>query len=129
MSSTLVRIEDRQLTLTNLTKVLYPKVGFTKGQIIDYYARIAPYLVPHLRERPLTMKRYPNGVEGHVFYEKRSPSHRPEWVKTFTVEKTDEDDIPYTVVNDLSTLIWVANLASIELHPSLSRIPTLEKPT
>jgi len=129
VSSALVNIGDRQLSLSNLEKVFYPQTGFTKGQVLDYYARIAPYLLPHLQDRPLTLKRYPNGVDGHMFYEKRSPGHRPAWVKTFRVPKEGEADIPYTLANDLPTLIWVANLASIELHPSLSRAPALECPT
>lgn len=129
MASALVSVGDRELSVSNLDKVMFPKTGFTKGQVLDYYARIAPYLLPHLFERPLTLKRYPNGVEGHVFYEKRSPGHRPKWVKTFRVKKTGEPDIPYTLANDLPTLIWVANLASLELHPSLSQAPELERPT
>ncbi len=129
MSSALVSIGDRQLSLSNLGKVFYPLTGFTKGQVLDYYARIAPYLLPHLQDRPLTLKRYPEGVEGLSFYEKRSPSHRPKWVQTFRVKKEGEADIPYTLINDLPTLIWVANLASIELHPSLSTAPRLEQPT
>jgi bifunctional non-homologous end joining protein LigD len=123
-----VEIEGRELKLSNLDKVLYPKAGFTKGDVIDYYAEIAPVLLPHLRDRPLTMKRYPDGVEAEYFYEKQSPSHRPEWVATAPV-KTGSKTIDYTLANDLPTLVWLANLADLELHTSLSRVPEIERPT
>jgi len=80
-----VQVENRELSLSNLDKVLYPETGFTKAQVIDYYSRVAPALVPHLKDRPLTLKRYPNGVEGEMFYEKNCPSHRPPWVQTARV--------------------------------------------
>jgi bifunctional non-homologous end joining protein LigD len=102
---------------------MYPKTGFTKGQVIDYYTRIAPALLPHLRDRPLTMKRYPNGVEGQFFYEKRCPSHAPEWVRREQVGK-----IEYVVCDDLPTLVWLANLADLELHPSLSLVDDNDRP-
>ena len=98
--------------------------GFTKGQVIDYYTRVAPALLPHLRDRPLTLKRYPNGVEGQFFYEKNCPSHRPDWVHTEHVSGID-----YCVCNDLPTLVWAANLADLELHPSLSLARDIERPT
>jgi bifunctional non-homologous end joining protein LigD len=123
-----VEIEGRELKLSNLDKVLYPKAGFPKGDVIDYYAEIAPVLLPHLRDRPLTMKRYPDGVEAEYFYEKQSPSHRPEWVATAPV-KTGSKTIDYTLANDLPTLVWLANLADLELHTSLSRVPEIERPT
>lgn len=129
MGSTEVTVGTRRLSLSNLEKVLYPAAGFSKGEVLDYYARISPWLLPHLRDRPLTLKRYPNGVEGPSFYEKRCPSHRPAWVKTFTVHQRHQAPIPFTLANDLPTLIWVANLASIELHPSLSKVPQLDRPT
>jgi bifunctional non-homologous end joining protein LigD len=119
-----VAVEGRTLSLSNLDKVMYPAVGFTKGQVIDYYTRVAPALLPHLRNRPLTMKRYPNGVEGEFFYEKRCPSHAPEWVRRETVGK-----IEYCVCDDLPTLVWLANLADLELHPSLSLIDDIDRPT
>jgi len=119
-----VEVEGRRLSLSNLDKVMYPAVGFTKGQVIDYYTRIAPAVLPHLRNRPLTLKRYPNGVEGQHFYEKRCPSHAPEWVRRETVEK-----ITYCVCDDLSTLVWLANLADLELHPSLSTVDDILRPT
>lgn len=114
-----VDVEGRTLTLTNLDKVLYPEVGFTKGQVLDYYSRIAPVLLPHLSGRPLTLKRYPNGVEGHAFFEKNAPSHQ-DWVRTVTLpapgSTKDRDTIDYVVVTELATLVWVAQLASLELH-------------
>jgi bifunctional non-homologous end joining protein LigD len=123
-----VEVEGRELKLSNRDKVLYPKAGFAKGDVIDYYAEIAPVLLPHLRDRPLTMKRYPDGVEAEYFYEKQSPSHRPEWVATAPV-KTGSKTIDYTLANDLATLVWLANLADLELHTSLSRWPEMERPT
>ncbi len=119
-----VEVEGRRLSLSNLAKVMYPDTGFTKGQVIDYYTRIAPAVLPHLRNRPLTLKRYPNGVEGQYFYEKRCPSHAPEWVRREQVEK-----ITYCVCDDLPTLVWLANLADLELHPSLSLVDDINRPT
>ncbi len=107
---------------------MYPETGFTKGQVIDYYTRIAPCLLPHLRDRPLTLKRYPNGVEGGHFYEKQCPSHRPEWVRSEPVELSSKT-IDFCVCDDLPTLVWLANLADLELHPSLSKVPHVERPT
>jgi bifunctional non-homologous end joining protein LigD len=118
-----VEVEGRRLSLSNLDKVMYPAVGFTKGQVIDYYTRVAPVLLPHLRDRPLTLKRYPNGVEGQYFYEKRCPSHAPEWVRT-----AKAFDIEYVVCDDLPTLVWLANLADLELHPSLSGADEIMRP-
>ena len=116
-----VDVGGRRLKLTNLEKVLYPKAGFTKGQVIDYYARIAPVLVPHLRGKPLTLKRYPNGVDEPYFFEKNATQHRPDWVKTAPIwSEGNHRNVNYILSNDLATLIWVANLAAIELHPSLS---------
>ncbi|HEV2790631.1 MAG TPA: DNA ligase D, partial [Solirubrobacterales bacterium] len=125
-----VTVEGRELMLSNLDKVLYPKAGFTKGELIDWYARIAEVLLPHLRGRPLTLKRYPNGVEGKHFYEKRCPSHRPDWVTTAKVwSDRHKEEVDYCVVEDLPTLVWAANLADIELHTSLSRAAEIERPT
>jgi bifunctional non-homologous end joining protein LigD len=125
-----VTVEGRELELSNLDKVLYPKVGFSKGQLIDWYARIADVLLPHLRARPLTLKRYPEGVEGKHFYEKRCPSHRPEWVQTARIwSDRHKGEIDYCVAEDTSTLVWLANLADIELHTSLSRCEAMERPT
>jgi bifunctional non-homologous end joining protein LigD len=119
-----VDVQGHRLSLSNLDKVLYPAVGFTKGQVIDYYTRVAPYVLPHLRDRPLTLKRYPNGVEGQYFYEKRCPSHAPEWVRREEVQ-----GITYCVCDDLPTLVWLANLADLELHPSLSQVDEILRPT
>jgi len=123
-------VEDRKIHVSNLGKVLYPKVGFTKGQVIDYYIRIASVLLPHLKDRPLTMKRYPDGVEGEFFYEKNCPSHRPKWVQTAKVWSEGNDRFMYyCLVQDLPTLVWAANLADLELHTSLSRKNNIERPT
>ena len=123
-------VEDRKIQVSNLDKVLYPKVGFTKGQVIDYYIRVAPLLLPHLKDRPLTMKRYPDGVEGEFFYEKNCPSHRPKWVQTAKVwSEGNQRIMHYCLANDLPTLVWAANLADLELHTSLSRKNKIERPT
>ena len=130
MADTTVAVEGKQLKLSNLDKVLYPEVGFTKGEVISYYQRIAPVLLPHLAGRPLTLKRYPNGVDDKFFYEKRCPSHRPEWVNTVEIySDRNKGKIPYCVVDDLPTLVWVANLASLELHTSLSLGEEILRPT
>ena len=123
-----VEVEGRRLSLSNLDKVMYPETGFTKGQVIDYYTRVAPVLLPHLRDRPLTLKRYPNGVEGGHFYEKQCPSHRPEWVRSEPVDLQSKT-IRFCVCDDLPTIVWLANLADLELHPSLSKVPEVERPT
>jgi bifunctional non-homologous end joining protein LigD len=125
-----VEVEGRSLKLTNLEKVLYPATRFTKGQMIDWYISIAPALLAHLRDRPLTLKRYPNGVEGEYFYEKRSPRHRPDWVQTVRLpSESSKSEIDYTLCQDLPTLVWLANLADIELHPSLSRAQAMACPS
>ena len=116
------------MRLTNLDKVLYPVPGFTKGQVIDYYTRVAPYVLPHLLGRPLTLKRYPNGVDGGHFYEKQCPSHRPDWVRTAAIP-VSRKTIDFCLCDDLPTLVWAANLADLELHPSLSRAEAIEHPT
>jgi bifunctional non-homologous end joining protein LigD len=119
-----VLTDGRRLKLTNWEKVLFPKTGFTKGELIAYYARLAPVVLPHLRDRPLTLKRYPNGVEQQYFYEKQSPSHRPDWVQTVKI-----GEVNYTLAQDRPTLVWLANLADIELHTSLSLARAPEQPT
>jgi len=125
-----LKVADRKIQVSNLDKVLYPKVGFTKGQVIDYYIRIAPVLLPHLKDRPLTMKRYPDGVEAEFFYEKNCPTHRPKWVQTARVwSEGNQRIMDYCLVNDLPTLVWAANLADLELHTSLSRKNKIERPT
>ena len=119
-----VDVGGHTLSRSNLDKVLSPAAGFTKGQVIDYYTRIAPAVLPHLRDRPLTLKRYPNGVEGQYFYEKRCPSHAPDWVRREAVQ-----NIEYCVCDDLPTLVWLANLPDPELHPSLSKVDDILRPT
>jgi len=114
--------------VTNLDKVLYPKAGFTKGQVIDYYIRISLVLLPYLRNRPITMKRYPDGVEGFFFYEKKCPAHRPEWIRTAKVPKTGGGEVNYCVMDDLPALVWAANLADLELHTFLHVAPRIDRP-
>jgi bifunctional non-homologous end joining protein LigD len=127
---TVVDIEGKHLKLSNLDKILYPEAGFTKGQVIDYYVRIAPVLLPHLKGRPLTMKRYPNGVGGQFFYEKNCPEHRPEWVQTAKVWSEGNNRwMDYCLAQDLPTLVWAANLADLELHTSLSLGKEILRPT
>jgi bifunctional non-homologous end joining protein LigD len=126
----IVEIEGKRLSLTNLEKVLYPATGFTKGQVIDYYARIAPVLLPHLAGRPLTLKRYPGGVDQQFFFEKNATKHRPDWVKTAPIwSEGNQRDVNYILANNLPTLVWIANLAGIELHPSLSLAKDISCPT
>ena len=125
-----VEIQGKQLSLSNLQKVMYPAAGFTKGQVIDYYVRVAPVLLPHLRGRPLTMKRYPEGVTGMHFYEKNCPTHRPEWVTTAPIWSEGNNRwMDYCMVQDLPTLVWAANLADLELHTSLSLAKKILQPT
>jgi len=116
--------------VTNLDKVLYPEVGFSKGEVIDYYARIAPAILPHLADRALTVTRWPDGVDGKHFFEKRCPSHRPEWVRTEVVWAGNRaGEIEFCVCGDRPTLIWLAQLAALELHPSLSLVEDVDRPT
>ena len=123
-----VTVEGRPVTLSNLDKVLYPS-GFTKGQVIDYYTRAAATLLPHIRKRPITLKRYPNGVRGKYFYEKNAPSFTPQWVRTFPVpRRAGGDAIRYVLLGDLPSLVWAANAASLEVHPFLYRVPNLNRP-
>jgi len=123
-------VDDRKLQVSNLDKVLYPKPGFTKAQVIDYYIRIATALLPHLKDRPLTMKRYPDGVEGEFFYEKNCPVHRPKWVQTAKVwSEGNQRIMHYCLANNLPTLVWAANLADLELHTSLSKKTNIGRPT
>jgi bifunctional non-homologous end joining protein LigD len=118
-----------KLEVSNLQKVFYPQTGFTKGQVIDYYINVSPVLLPHLKDRPISLKRYPDGVEGFFFYEKQCPPHRPKWVKTVQVSRKEGGDINYCVMNDLPALVWAANLADLELHTFLHRAPAIETPT
>jgi bifunctional non-homologous end joining protein LigD len=124
-----LEVGGERLQVSNLDKVLYPKAGFTKAQVIDYYVKISPVLLPHLRNHPLTMKRYPGGVDAPFFYEKQCPSFRPKWVNTAPVESTREKKtINYCMANDLRSLVWAANLADLELHTSLALYPKILSP-
>jgi bifunctional non-homologous end joining protein LigD len=125
-----IDVQGRQIKLSNLDKVLYPKAGFTKGQVIDYFIRIAPVLLPHLAGRPLTLKRYPEGVEGFHFYEKNCPPYRPKWMETAKIwSEGNNRYMYYCVASDLPSLVWLANLADLELHTSLSAAPEMQRPT
>ena len=127
-----VEVDGKELRLTNLDKVLYPEVGFTKGEMVDYYAKAAPAIVPHLRGRAVTLRRFPEGVEDldSAFFEKRCPKHRPKWVKTTRVQAgPNAGKIDFCVCDSLPTLIWMAQLAAIELHPSLSLGRAHKRPT
>jgi bifunctional non-homologous end joining protein LigD len=125
-----VTVGDVSLSLSNLDKLMYPQAGFTKGHVIDYYTRIAPVLLAHLRDRPLTLKRYPDGVEHGHFYEKRCPKHRPAWVETTSVwSGQNEGYIDYCLCTDLPTVVWLANLADLELHTPMARAPDMDNPT
>lgn len=129
-SETVVDIQGKRLKLSNLEKVLYPAAGFTKGQVIDYFVRISPVLLPHLKGRPLTLKRYPNGVNGMFFYEKNCPEHRPDWVQVAPVWSAGNNKwMNYCLAQDLPTLVWAANLADLELHTSLSLGKDVLRPT
>ena len=123
-------VDGKRLPVSNLDKIFYPKTGFTKGDVINYYIRIAPVLLPHLKDRPLTLKRYPNGVEGMFFYEKRCPTFRPAWLKTAPIwSEGNNEDINFCLANDLPSLVWAANLADLELHTFLSRKQNPDRPT
>lgn len=129
-----VEVGGRLLSLSNLGKVLYPKAGFTKGEVIDYYTRIAPVLLPHLEDRPLTLKRYPDGVDGFYFYEKNCPAHRPGWIETASFQRRDRSSsgkaeaIEYCVMSSLPALVWAVNLADLELHVPLARVGDIANP-
>jgi Predicted eukaryotic-type DNA primase len=128
-----VEVDGRTLTLTNLGKVLYPDSGFTKAEVLDYYQRVAPALLPHIAGRPLTLKRYPEGVDGEAFFQKHVTAHRPDWIRTATVESDSSrargTTVTYLVVDDLPALIWAANLAGLELHVPMWRVPHVRSPT
>lgn len=129
-AATVVEVEGKELKLSNLDKVLYPRAGFTKGDVIDYYTRVAPVVLPHLRNRPLTLKRYPNGVDGDFFYEKQCPKFRPPWMKTIPIySERQHKTIEFCSIDNLAGLVWAANLADLELHTSLSVGESLDRPT
>ncbi len=127
-----VQVDGRTLTLTNLAKVLYPETGFTKAEVLDYYQRVAPALLPHLAGRPLTLKRYPDGVDGQAFFNKHVTEHRPDWIRTARVNSASSRArgtmVTYLVVDDLPALIWAANLAGLELHVPMWRMPDVRRP-
>ena len=127
-----VQVEGRKLVLSNLGKVLYPAAGFTKAQVIDYYERISPVLLPHIAGRPVTIKRYPDGVDGKFFFQKNAPASRPDWVPTAQISSPGStkarDSLTYILGGDLPTLIWAANLAALELHTPMWRHPDAGKP-
>ena len=124
-----VVVEGRTLRVTNLDKVLYPRAGFTKRDVIEYLVHVAPVLLPHLEGRPLTLKRYPNGVEEQPFYEKNCPKHRPEWVPTAAVPSERRQRIDFCLAHDVPTLVWLGNLADLELHTPVHRAPEVDRPT
>ena len=128
--TTTFKVGGKAVPVSNLDKVYYPKTGFTKGEMIAYYIKVAPWLLPHLNGRPLTMKRYPNGVDAPFFYEKQCPQPKPSFVKTVQVARHHEPgSIQYCLVNNLPTLVWVANLGDLELHTFLSKAPSVHRPT
>ena len=128
MMKKVASIAGRKLSLSNLEKDLYPAYGFTKAQILDYYRRISPFILPHLKGRALTLKRYPDGVEKGFFFEKHCPTYRPSWVKTAEIPQDDGERMTVCLINDLNTLIWVENLASLELHVPLAKAASPETP-
>jgi bifunctional non-homologous end joining protein LigD len=125
---TTVEVEGRRLTLSNLDKVLYPETGTTKAEVIDYYARIAPVMVPHLVDRGVTLRRFPDGVEGNSFFEKRCPGHRPEWLDTVLGPGDRNGDIGYCCLDSAPALVWAANMAALEIHAPMAR-RDIETPT
>src|SRR3954468_19015273 len=125
-----LKIGGREVSISKASKVFYNAGKFTKLEVVNYYLQVAPYLLPHFRNRPVTLKRYPNGIHGEVFYEKDAPSFKPNWVKTFPVPRREAGpDINYILINDRATLAWTANIAALELHPFLHRVPHLDRPT
>jgi bifunctional non-homologous end joining protein LigD len=128
-----VQVDGRTLTLTNLGKVLYPQTGFTKAEVLDFYQRVAAVLVPHIAGRPVTLKRYPEGVDGQAFFHKHVTAHRPDWIRTAEVPSDSSrgrgsGPVTYLVIDDLPALIWAANLAGLELHVPMWRMPDIRRP-
>jgi bifunctional non-homologous end joining protein LigD len=126
VSKKVVEIEGKRLTLSNLEKILYPSYSFTKADVLHYYHRISSFILPHLRDRALTFKRYPEGAESEFFFEKRCPSHSPAWVKKAEISLNNKERMRVCVVNDPGTLLWAANLASLELHVPMGRTTSPE---
>lgn len=123
-----IQVGNTTIEVSNLGKVFYPQTGFTKGQVLDYYVRVSPVLLPHLKNRPITLKRYPEGVDVFFFYEKQCPPHRPGWVRTASVPRSQGGDIHYCLMNTLAALVWAVNLADLELHVFLHQAPKIERP-
>jgi bifunctional non-homologous end joining protein LigD len=124
-----VEVDGRRLKVSNLEKVLYPEASFTKAEVIDYYVRVAPTMLPHIADRGLTLRRYPNGVDGQSFFEKRCPSHRPVWVGTFDGPGDRNGTIGYCALDSTAALAWAANMAALELHAPMARGADIESPT
>jgi bifunctional non-homologous end joining protein LigD len=126
----MARTQPREVKFTNLDKVFFPKTGFTKGEMIQYYVDVAPFILPHLKQRPITLIRFPDGVEGEKFYEKNAPKFAPSWIKTHAVKRRHHaGHTNYILINDAPTLAWCANIAAVELHPFLHRASKLDQPT
>src|ERR1044071_2537424 len=126
-----LNVGSRRISVSNLDKILYPGEKFTKAKVIEYYVEISKYLLPHLKNRPVTLKRFPEGVFGEAFYEKDAPAFTPDWIKTAPVPRreTPGPDIQYILIDDLPTLVWVANLATLEIHPFLHTATKINRPT
>src|ERR1051325_2122342 len=126
-----VKIGRKQIAVSRPDKVLYPAGKFTIANVVDYYLKIAPAILPHLRNRPITLKRFPDGVFGEAFYEKDLPAFAPKWIKTFPIPRRDPNEPPiqYILINDAATLAWAAAAAALELHPFLHRVPKIATPT
>jgi bifunctional non-homologous end joining protein LigD len=126
----IVVIDNREVPVSNQDKVLFPDGQITKAQVAQYYLNVSEWLLPHLRDRPVTLKRYPNGALGAFFYEKDAPSFTPAWVETFPVPRREKGGtIQYILINHRPTLAWLANLANLEIHPFLHRAPNIDRPT
>jgi bifunctional non-homologous end joining protein LigD len=122
-----VEVDGRELVLSNLDKVMYPAAGFTKGDVIDYYLRMAPTMLTHLADRPVTRRRYPDGVTEPSFFERNEPRHKPDWVRTVRIDARDRP-VDYVVCSDTATLVWLANLAALELHTTIGSDTNPERP-
>ena len=126
---TWVEIGERRLSVSNLDKVLYPLVGFTKAQVIDYYVRVAPTMLDHIGDRGVTLRRWPNGVNEQSFFEKRCPTHRPEWLSTCGGPGDRGGSIDYCCIGEVAALAWTANMAALEIHSPMARCGDIESPT
>jgi bifunctional non-homologous end joining protein LigD len=124
----ILEVEGREVRLTNLEKVFWPDTGVTKGDLVQYYAEIAPVLLPHLRERAMVMKRYPHGIDGNFFFMKRAPASRPEWIRTCAIEHGSGSVIHFPIIQDAAALLWVINLGCIDLNPWYARCGDVDRP-